>query len=197
MNLDEPSAMQAEGSTLRPVSRSEDGGEEDGTRENAMVVDDTPQLLERSNRRRGRLTPWYGTEWCMAKKQNVCLQRQGQMELCPVECGCGNSLQGVESKTARITTEMGAGLKATKPIKASEIVAMFGDGLVITEEDQVRLINNLINAYRGTVGTGFQYSVICKVPGESNEAIIMPEADRRLALAQTNGTPDSDKVKCK
>ena len=194
MNPDEPSAIQAEGSTLRPVSRSEEGGEEEGTRGSAMATDETPMSLERADRRRGHHTPWFGREWCMAKEQDVCLQRQGQMELCPAECGCGNSLSGLDSKTERITTEMGAGLRAIKPIKAGEIVAVFGDGLMITEKDQVRLIKNLINEYRGAVGTGFQYLVICKVPGESNEVIIMPEMDRLLAIAQTNDTSDPDKV---
>ena len=41
MNPDEPSAIQAEGSTLRPVSRSEEGGKEEGTRGSAMEIDET------------------------------------------------------------------------------------------------------------------------------------------------------------
>jgi len=194
---EEPSATQAEGSTLRPVSRSEEGGREGVGRVSAMETDDTPKPLERADRRRGRHTPWFGGEWCKAKDQDICLQRQGQMELCPVECGCGNSLYDLESKTERITTELGAGLRATKPLRTGEVVAVFGDGLTITDGEQVRLIKNLINEYRGAVGTGFQYSVICKIPGESNEAIIMPEEDRMLAVAQTNGTPNSSKAKCK
>ena len=163
----------------------------------ATAVGDTPQLLDRSSRKRGRLTPWFGAEWCMAKKPNTCLHRQDQMELCPEQCGCGNSLRDIEFKTARTTTAMGAGLVAARPIKAGEIVATFGDGLVITEEDQVRLIKNLIDTHTGAVGAGFQYSVIRKVPGERVDAIIMPEADRLFALTLTNGTPDADKRKCK
>ena len=119
------------------------------------------------------------------------------MELCPEECGCGNSLRDIESKTTRITTALGMGLKATRPIKAGEIVAAFGDGLVITERDQVRLIRNVMETHNGAVGTGFQYSVIREVPGESRDAIIMPEVDRRLAFTLTNGTPSNDKKKCK
>jgi len=69
---EEPSAIQAEGSTLRPVSRSEEGGKEGAARESAMETDDTPKPLERTDRRRGRHTPWFGREWCMVKDQDVC-----------------------------------------------------------------------------------------------------------------------------
>ena len=62
---------------------------------------------------------------------------------------------------------MGMGLEAIRPIKAGEIVATFGDGLVVTEKDQARLIRSPIDSHKGAVGTGFQYSVIRKVPGES------------------------------
>ena len=68
---------------------------------------------------------------------------------------------------------------------------------MITEENQVRQIMNLIGSYTGPFGTGFQYSIIRKVPGASSDAIIMPEADRRLALKLTNDAPDADKVDCK
>ena len=184
MNPIEPPAVQAEGSTLRPVSRSEDMGEEEGGRRSEAAIDN-PLLLERSSRKRGRHTPWFGVEWCAAKEPNACLQREGQMELCPEECGCGNSLRDIEAKTTRITTALGMGLKATRRIKAGEIVAAFGNSLVITERDQVRLIRNLMETHKGAVGTGFQYSVIREVSGESRDAIIMPEADRRLAFTLT------------
>jgi len=195
MNPTEPSAAKAEGSTLRPVSRSEDMGEEESGRRSEAATNPLP--LERSSRKRGRRTPWFGKEWCAAKEPNACLQREGQMELCPEECGCGNSLRDIEAKTARITTTLGMGLKATRRIKAGEIVAAFGNSLVITERVQVRLIRNLMETHEGTVGTGFQYSVIREVPGESGDVIIMPEADRRLALTLTNGIPSQDKNKCK
>jgi len=119
------------------------------------------------------------------------------MELCPEECKCYNSLFEVRSKTKTVESELGVELLAARPINANEIVAVFGNGLVITEESQVRRINNLIASYEGPVGTGFQYSVIRQVPGASTDAIVMPEADRLLALTLTNGESNAEKKACK
>ena len=74
MNPIEPSAVQAEGSTLRPVSRSEDMGEEESGRRSEAATNPLP--LERSSRKRGRRTPWFGKEWCAAKEPNACHQRE-------------------------------------------------------------------------------------------------------------------------
>jgi len=84
----------------------------------------------------------------------------------------------------------GLGLTAKKDLRKGEIIAVFGESVVLRGSiaaEAHKLITNTNTG--GTPGTGFQYSIRRKLAGDTDYTIIMPEADIKLARSLPGISP--------
>jgi len=115
----------------------------------------------------------------------------GQGEICPRECQCWKSIYDADSKVIISTALAGLGLIANRALEREEIIAAFGESIVLrgrAADEAHELIINYNTMC--TVGRGFQYSIRRKLASETTHTIVMPSADRLLALAQRGISPD-------
>jgi len=119
----------------------------------------------------------------------------GQGEVCPRECRCWNSIYDADSKVIIGTASAGLGLIANRALERDEIIAGFGKSIILrgraADEAHELIIN--FNTMR-TVGRGLQYSIRRKLASETTHSIVMPSADRFLALSQRGISPDLHKA---
>jgi len=118
-----------------------------------------------------------------------------QGELCPRECRCWNSIYDTDSKVIIGTASAGLGLIANRALERDRIIAAFGESIILrgraADEAHVLIIN--FNTMC-TVGRGFQYSIRRKLASKTTHSIVMPSADRLLALSQLGISPDLRKT---
>jgi len=60
-----------------------------------------------------------------------CFQRIGQGEICPRECRCWNSIYDADSKVIIGTASAGLGLIAYRALERDEIIAAFGESIIL------------------------------------------------------------------
>jgi len=127
--------------------------------------------------------------------ESKCFQRMGQGELCPRECRCWNSIYDAKSKVIIGTASAGLGLIANRALEQDEILTAFGESIILrgraADEAHELIINFNIMC---TVGRGFQYSIRRKLASKTTHSIVMPSADRLLALSQRGISPDLRKA---
>ena len=105
--------------------------------------------------------------------------------------GCWNSIYDTDSKVIIGTASAGLGLKANRAIERDEIITAFGESIILrgrAAEEAHELIKNYNTMC--TVGRGFQYSIRRKLASETTHTIVIPSADRLLALVQRGISPD-------
>jgi len=116
-------------------------------------------------------------------------------ELCPRECRCWNSIYDTDSKVIVGAASAGLGLTANKALERDEIIAAFGESIIlrgrVADEAHELIINFKTTC---TVGRGFQYSVRRKLASKTTHSIVMPSADRLLALSQRGISLDLHKA---
>jgi len=117
---------------------------------------------------------------------NICFQRQHQGELCPSSHKCANSTHNTLTAVTELMGEMGMGLVAQKDILPDEIIAVFGNAIILQEAKMVNEFAELIQAYNRDHPTqGFQYSILYPMAGDSHPSAVIPDQDRALALTTT------------
>jgi len=82
--------------------------------------------------------------------------------------------------------ETGKGLVAQRDISPDEIIAVFGNAIILQEAKMFNEFADLINVYNRDHPTqGFQYSILYPVAGNSHPSAVIPNQDRELALTTT------------
>jgi len=109
----------------------------------------------------------------------------GKSGLCPQGCRYWNSIHDTDPKVTVGEASEGLCLTAERDLKPDEVVSAFGKSIIlkgrITDEAHELMINFHTTC---TVGKGFQYSIRRKLASETDHSIVMPSADRLLALSQ-------------
>jgi len=106
-----------------------------------------------------------------------------------------SSIHDTDSKVIVGTASAGLDLKANKALERDEIIAAFGESIILrrrTADEAHELIINFNTTC--TVGRGFQYSIRRKLASETTHSIVMPSADCLLALSQRGISPDLQKA---
>jgi len=89
------------------------------------------------------------------------------------------------------TASAGLGLIANRALERDEIIAAFGESIILRGRATDKAHELIINYYTMcTVGRGFQYSIRRKLASETTHTMVMPSADRLLALAQRGISSD-------
>jgi len=90
---------------------------------------------------------------------------------------------------------VGLGLTANRALERDEIIASIWESIILrgrAADEAHELIINFNTLC--TVGRGFQYSIRRKLALETTHSIVMPSADRLLALSQRGISPDLRKA---
>ena len=81
----------------------------------------------------------------------------------------------------------GKGLLAGRDILPNEIIAFFGNAIILQDRGLVQEFTKLINTYDTDHPTrGFQYSIFYPVAGDSYPSVVIPDLDRKLAHGLLN-----------
>jgi len=78
---------------------------------------------------------------------NVCFQRQHQGELCPSSHACSNSTYNTNNIVLETEGTTGTGLLAGRDILPNEIIAVFGNAIILQDRGLVQEFTKLINTY--------------------------------------------------
>jgi len=172
------------------------GGTGEGGEEKRAGPQEVSQRAPRPTRTRTRVDTFANSPHSRATTvESKCFQRMGQGEVCPRECRCWNSIYDADSKVIIGTASAGLGLIANRALERDEIIAGFGKSIILrgraADEAHELIIN--FNTMR-TVGRGLQYSIRRKLASETTHSIVMPSADRFLALSQRGISPDLHKA---
>ena len=117
----------------------------------------------------------------------VCFQRQHQGELCPSSHACSNSTYNTYNIVIETEGTTGTGLLAGRDILPNEIIAVFGNAIILQDRGLVQEFTRLINTYNMDHPTrGFQYSIFYPVAGDSYPSVVIPDLDRKLAHGLPN-----------
>ena len=79
----------------------------------------------------------------------------------------------------------GTGLLAGRDILPNEIIAVFGNAIILQDRALVQEFTKLINTYNHPT-RGFQYSIFYLVVGDSYPSVVIPDLDRKLAHGLPN-----------
>jgi len=98
----------------------------------------------------------------------VCFQRQHQGELCPSSHACSNSTYNTNNIVLETEGTTGTDLLAGRDILPNEIIAVFGNAIILQDRGLVQEFTELINTYNMDHPTGgFQYSIFYPVAGDA------------------------------
>jgi len=78
---------------------------------------------------------------------SVCFQRQHQGELCPSFHACSNSTYNTNNIVLETEGTTGTGLLAGRDILPNEIIAVFGNAIILQDRGLVQEFTKLINTY--------------------------------------------------
>ena len=117
----------------------------------------------------------------------VCFQRQHQGEWWPSSHAYSNSTYNTNNIVLATEGTTGMGVLAGRDILPNEIIAVFGNAIILQDRGLVQEFTKLINTYNTDHPTrGFQYSIFYPVAGDSYPSAVIPDLDRKLALGLPN-----------
>jgi len=117
----------------------------------------------------------------------VCFQRQHQGELCPSFHACCNSTDNTNNIVLETEGTTSTGLLAGRDVLPNEIIAVFGNAIILQDRGLVQEFTKLINTYNTDHPTrGSQYSIFYPVAGDSYPSVVIPDLDRKLAHRLNN-----------
>jgi len=97
--------------------------------------------------------------------------------ICPITCGCHNSLLDISRKT-RVVSEV---LRSTRKIWRNELIAVFGFTSAIMKTDEIRELKQAQERRNSDFySTSIQYTVLGKIHGR--EIYLVPPQDAALLL---------------
>ena len=107
----------------------------------------------------------------------LCEATRDSNMICPITCGCHNSLRGIGEKT-RIVSQI---LRSTRLIRKNELIAVFGLTAAITNKPEILALKQAqekrnSNLYR----TSIQYTILGNIHGK--EMYLVPPQDAALLL---------------
>ena len=104
--------------------------------------------------------------------------------ICPITCGCHNSLRDIESKTHIISQT----LRSTRLIRKNELIAVFGLTAAITNKPEILALKQAQEERNSDLcRTSIQYTILGKLHGK--EVYLVPPQDAVLLL-QDRINPD-------
>jgi len=97
--------------------------------------------------------------------------------ICPITCGCHNSLLDINKKT-RVVSRI---LQSTRKIWKNELIAIFGLTSAITKTDEIEELKQAQEKRNSDLYcTSMQYTVLGKINGK--EVYLVPPQDAALLL---------------
>jgi len=84
---------------------------------------------------------------CVPKPSSLCFQRFHQGEKCPSSYACSNSTHNTNNIVIETEGSTGMGLIAGREILPDEIIAVFGDAIILQEMRLVQEFTNFIDVY--------------------------------------------------
>jgi len=110
---------------------------------------------------------------------NTCEATQDSNMICPITCGCRNSLLDIMGKTHLVSHI----LRAQRKILENELIACFGHTAVITNKDEIIDLKRAQQARNSDVyRTSIHYTVLGKIHGK--EVYLIPPQDVTLLLKE-------------
>ena len=105
--------------------------------------------------------------------------------MCPSSHACSNSTYNTNNIVLETEGTTGTGLLAGRDILPNEIIAVFGNAIILQDRALVQEFTKLINTYNHPT-RGFQYSIFYLVAGDSYPSVVIPDLDRKLAHGLPN-----------
>ena len=110
-------------------------------------------------------------------QDNSCEVTRESNMICPITCGCHNSLLDISKKT-RVVSQI---LRSTRKIWKNELIAVFGLTSAITKTDEILELKQAQEKRNSDLySTSMQYTVLGKIHGR--EIYLVPPQDAALLL---------------
>ena len=110
-------------------------------------------------------------------QDNSCEVTRESNMICPITCGCHNSLLDISKKT-RVVSQI---LRSTRKIWNHELIAIFGLTSAITKTDEISELKQAQEKRNSDLySTSMQYTVLGKIHGK--EVYLVPPQDAALLL---------------
>jgi len=107
------------------------------------------------------------------KNDNSCEVTKNSNMICPITCGCHNSLLDIRNKT-RIVSDV---LRSTRKIWKNELIAVFGFTSAIMKTDEIKELKQAQEKRNSDLyRTSIQYTVLGKIHGR--EVYLVPPRTR-------------------
>jgi len=108
---------------------------------------------------------------------NSCEVTRNSNMICPITCGCHNSLRDISTKT-RVVSNI---LRSTRKIRKHELIAVFGHTSAIMQTDEIKELKQAQEQRNSDLyRTSIQYTVLGKIHGR--EVYLVPPQDAALLL---------------
>ena len=131
------------------------------------MLDHSDEPLQKRVRRPARVMDCY----------NSCEVTRDSNMICPITCGCNNSLLDISKKT-KVVSQV---LRSTRKIWKNELIAVFGLTSAITKTDEISELKRVQEKRNSDLySTSMQYTVLGKIHGR--EIYLVPPQDVALLL---------------